>query len=371
MVVTAIVSGVTKSTNSRTARALALLAALALVATSCGADDAATLEGPAADIYAGTCADATDTTITVYSGRSEELVGPVFDAFTCETGHAIAPRWGGSTDMALLLGEEGERSAADVFLSRSPGPVGFLEGKGLLAPLDADLLDLVDSSFASDEGTWVGFSGRQRVAVYSTDTVEPGELPASVFDLTGEAWRDRVAIPATNGSFADWFTVLREQFGNDAAATWLNDMVANGARSYPNNRSIVEAAGRGEIDLGLVNHYYNYQEAAALGDSHRAANHGFANNDIGALLMVSAASITSSSNNVEASTQLLTYLLSEPVQQYFTTTTFEYPIAAGVDAIDGLAPLDAAAFGSIDFNSLGGGFEETNAIIEASGILNQ
>lgn len=353
-------------------RRLPLLVALAMLAVSCGGSSGdRTLDGTAADIYGGVCVDGTSRNVTIYSGRTENLIEPVLDAFACETGVSVQVRWGASTDLALLLAEEGDRSPADVFLSRSPGPVGFLDAKDLLARIDESVLNLVDQDSRSAAGTWIGFSGRKRVLVYNIDDVAPDDLPESVFDLTDERYRGQVAIPATNGSFIDWFTVFRDQFGSDVAALWLNDMVENDAHFYPNNRSIVEAAGRGEIQMGLVNHYYNYQEAAAGGDAHRALNHDLADDDIGSLLIITAATITSGSDNVAEAEELLAYLLSAPVQTYFSQETFEYPLAGGVEAAGVLPPLSALEIGTVDFDKLGGGFEETTAIIESSGILNQ
>ena len=344
---------------------------LVLVAAACSGDGSRHLDGSAAEIYGGECAGANGWQVTVYSGRTENLIGPTLEAFACQTGTDVSVRWGGSTDLALLLAEEGDRTVADVFLSRSPGPVGFLESRGLLGTIDSGVLGLVGPESRSRSDTWVGFSGRKRVLVHNIDSVVGDDLPQSVFDLTEARYRGRVAIPATNGSFIDWFTVFRDQYGTEAAARWLNDMVANDARYYPNNRSIVEAAGRGEIDMGLVNHYYQYQEAAAAGDRHRAANHDLADDDIGSLLIITAATITAGSGNTEAANDLIAYLLSTPVQRYFSESTFEYPLAAGVEPADMLPPLKALEIGSVDFDALGGGFAETIEIIEASGILNQ
>ena len=343
--------------------------ALAALVAACGS--ARTLEGPAAAIYGGECQDANGRQLTVYSGRTENLIQPVLDAFECETGIETAVRWGASTDLALLLAEEGDRTAADVFLSRSPGPVGFLEGKGLLTTIEASITELVSEENRSVARTWVGFTGRKRVLVYNLDNVATDELPSSVFDLTDERFRGRVAIPATNGSFVDWFTVFRDQHGTEAATQWLDDMVANDARYYPNNRSIVEAAGRGEIDMGLVNHYYHYQVAEASGDDHRAANWDFAGDDIGSLLIITAATVTASSENAEAAHEFIAYLLSGPAQRYFSGETLEYPLAAGVAPADVLPTLGGLEIGSINFDSLGEGFARSTEIIEASGILNE
>ena len=352
-------------------RTIVPVLAAALMVSGCSGGEPRSLDGAAAQIYSGECADGNGRSVTVYAGRSENLIGPPLEAFACETGTTVETRWGNSTDLALLLAEEGDRTAADVFLSRSPGPVGFLESRGLLGTIGSDVLGLVADQNRSKSSTWVGFSGRKRVLVHNLDSVPAGELPQSVFDLTAERYRNRVAIPATNGSFLDWFTVFRDQHGTDAATQWLDDMVANGALYYPNNRSIVEAAGRGEIDMGLVNHYYQYQEAAAGGDSHRAANHNFADDDIGSLLIITAATVTAGSDNVEAANDLIAYLLSASVQRYLTDETLEYPLAAGVAPAAVLPPLGALEIGSVDFDALGGGFTESLAIVEASGILNE
>jgi len=352
----------------------AALAVLALTAGACGGNSGsgapATVDGAAAEIAEGECVGSTGDTVTIYSGRTENLIKPILDAFVCDTGVGVRVRWGDSTDLALLLDEEGGTTEADVFLSRSPGPVGFLEGKGLLGTLDDDTLDLVSDDNRAGSGAWIGFSGRKRVLVANTDTVGEDDLPSGVLELTGEQYRDRVAIPATNGSFEDWFTVFRDQAGNEVATRWLDDMVANGARFYPNNRAIVEAVGRGEIDMGLVNHYYNHQEAAARGDEHRAENHDFADDDIGSLLIITAATVTAASDDTVNANALISYLLSEGAQRYFTDETFEYPLGAGVEANEVLPPLTALEIGAVDFDSLGGGFEETEQIIQESGILN-
>ncbi len=320
-------------------------------------------------MYDGACADSTGTEVTIYSGRSEDLVQPVLDAFECATGISTTTNFGDPTDLALALTEEGDRTPADVFLSKSPGAVGFLRNEGLLTPLSNDLTNLVDPANAASDRTWVGITGRQRVLVYNIDNVDEADLPTSVFDLTAEKYRGRVGIPATNGSFQDWFTVFRAREGEDVAIEWLDAMVANDAVKTESNRPTVDAVGRGEFDFGLVNHYYNFQEAEALGDSHRAKNHSFASDDIGSLVIVTAAGITSSSDNVDDAEALIEFLLSEGAQTFFTNDTLEYPLASGVQPAPELPALDdAGADFDVDFDSLGNGLQRTVEIIDASGI---
>ena len=188
------------------------------------------------------CSDE-EKTITVYSGRSQNLIGPLLERFAEETGIEVEVRYGGSTDLALLLQEEGGKTPADVFISRSPGPVGFLAERGLLATLDDDVLDLAPSS---PSGYWVALTGRQRVLVYNSELFDPAALPTSIYDLTEEKWLGRVAFAPTNGSFQDFFTLFRLQAGDEAALAWLTALHDGGAPVYPNNVSIVQAVARGE-----------------------------------------------------------------------------------------------------------------------------
>ena len=345
--------------------------AVILCATACGGAERFEIDGLAAEIHSGQCAEKSDDVVTIYSGRKENLIDPVLRAFECASGINVQVRWGKSAELAMLIDEEGNQSPADVFLSQSPGPVSFLEAKGLLAALPETTLNRVASQNRSDADTWVGFSGRKRVLVYNIDDLDPSDLPSSVFELTEERWQGQVAIPATNGSFMDWFTVFRNYHGDDVATEWLQGMVDNDARYYPNNRSIVEAASRGEVKVGLVNHYYNYQESAAGGSKHRAENHDFNDNDIGSLLIITAATILKSTETTVNAQALVDYLLSSPVQQYFTDQTLEYPLAANIAPNHVLPPLAALQIGSVDFDSLGNGLDETSRIIESSGIQNQ
>ena len=165
-------------------RLISLLIATTLIASSCGGSGQLKIDGLAAEINPAECVEGQGREVTIYSGRTENLIEPVLEAFACATGISVQVRWGNSTQLALLLDEEGSRSPADVFLSRSPGPVGFLESKGLLGTIDQSVLDLVGQDSRSDQGSWIGFSGRKRVLVHNVDLVPEADLPSSVFDLT-------------------------------------------------------------------------------------------------------------------------------------------------------------------------------------------
>jgi iron(III) transport system substrate-binding protein len=325
---------------------------LSLTASACGGDDA---------------------DVTIYSGRTDNLIQPILDDFEEASGLSVEVKYGNSADLALLIEEEAAAGTvkADVFLSQSPGAIGFLEQNGRLADLSADTLSLVPPSVSDDGGKWVGFSGRQRVLVYNTDEVDAASLPDSVFDITEPSWNGRIGVAPSNGSFQDFVTAMRATEGDDVTAEWLAALRANDPKIYANNNAIVQAVGRGEVDAGLVNHYYNYRALAENPDQ-ASANHNFAADDPGSLLIVTGAAIVATDDadaaETDAATQLIDFLLSTTGQQYFATETFEYPLAFGEAPADNVPAIDFADVGGIAYESLGGGLEQTRALITAAGF---
>ncbi|MDA0256161.1 MAG: iron ABC transporter substrate-binding protein [Chloroflexi bacterium] len=287
-----------------------------------------------------------EESLTVYSGRSAELIGPLIERFTEETGIQVDARYAGTAELAALLVEEGDRSPADVFIAQDAGALGAVQAAGLLARLDDDLLARLDPAFRSREGKWVGLSGRVRVVVYNTEAVDPAELPESILDFVDPRWRGRIGWAPQNGSFQAWVTALRATQGEDAARAWLEAVRANGAVEYPNNTSIVQAAASGEIEVGFVNHYYLHRFLAEEGDGFGARNHYTAPGDAGTLVNVAGAGILASSRNEAAAQRLLEFLLGEAAQRYYAEETFEYPLLPGVPStadlptIAELQPLD-------------------------------
>ena len=309
-----------------------------------------------------------EDSITVYSGRTENLIGPLIEEFTDSTGIEVEIRYGQSADLALLIDEEGDRSPADIFISQSPGAIGFLAERGRLRPLDQDTLALLPPEYRNAGGMWVGMSGRVRVVVYNReDLVDPSELPDSVFDLTEERFRGRVAVAPANGSFQDFVTAMREIHGDGTTLGWLTGLVANDARSYAGNTAIVQAVGRGEIPMGLVNHYYNLR-AKAEDPSVPSENYFFPNRDTGSLIIVTAIGILTTTDNPDLAGRLVDYMLSEQAQEFFSEQTFEYPLAAGVQPSPGLPPLATIEVATYDFDRLGGGLERTKDLIDESGL---
>lgn len=310
-----------------------------------------------------------DPTLVIYSGRAESLIGPLLSDFTDDTGIAVEVKYGQSADMALLLEEElaAGKSDVDVFISQSPGAIGFLENGGRLAVLPQEVLDLEPAQVRDDEGRWVGLSGRERVIVYNTDLVDPAELPTSVLDLVDPVWKGRIGVAPSNGSFQDFVTAMRVTEGDEVTAGFLEGLAANDPLSYANNNAVVEAVARGEVEVGLVNHYYNYRRLVEVPDS-PTANHHLAPGDPGSLLIVSGAAVVEGTDMTDDAVRLVQWLLEEQAQTYFAEETFEYPLANGTEPAGDVPPIDFADVGGIDFSALGDGLEATREMILAAGL---
>ena len=343
-----------------TRRGFALLGATALAAplAACGSDDdTGSDETPAEDLP-----------VVLYSGRNEELIQPLLDQFTADTGIEVDVRYFDTAEAAGLILEEGDRSPADLFLAQDAGALGAVAKAGLLGELDADLLGLVPERYRSAEGAWVGLTGRSRVMVYDPAKITADQLPASVLDLTGEEWDGRVAIAPLNGSFQAFVTALRVAEGDEAAAAWLEGMAD--APQREKNGPIVEGVAAGELEAGLVNHYYIYEKAAEAGvpvEEYGPALHYFAPGDPGALVNVSGIGALGDAAEKENVAALLEYLLAVEAQTYFAETTFEYPLIEGVAGPAGQPALDELAGPEIDLNDLDD-LETTVRMIQEAGL---
>ena len=304
--------------------------------------------------------------LTIYSGRTEDLVGPLLEQFAEEQDVPIDVRYGDTPQLALLLAEEGDRTPADVFWGQSPGATAYLAERGLLAPLSRATLDLVDPRFEDPEGLWTGYQRPPAGAGLQLRRGSRGGPAQSVTELTQPRYRGRVGVAPTNGSFQDFVTAMRDIEGEEATAAWLRGMADNGARTYANNNAIVEAVGRGEIDMGLVNHYYNYrflEEDPSL----PSRNHQFEDGDIGGLVIPSSASVLAASDKKEEAEAFIQFLLSEQAQEYFAAETFEYPLARDVPPAEGVPPLESLRPPDEDPARLGD-IEGTARLIQESGL---
>ncbi len=328
-------------------RLATLIVAVATVATACG--------------------DGSGDTLTIYSGRSEDLVAPLIDRFEAD-GVDVEVRYGDSAELAATILQEGENSPADVFFAQDPASLGVVANAGLFSRFGDDVAGLVPAAFRDPDGEWVGVSGRARVVVYDTTKIDPTALPRTEDGFADASWASRVAIAPTNGSFLAFVAAKILIDGEDATLEWLRAMASNEAPTYPKNSVIVAAVDDGEVDAGLVNHYYLFRRRDEVGDV-VAANHFLTGGGAGSLVMPAGVGILRSSDNPTEAAEFTSFLLAADSQQYFASETYEYPLSAGVAADPNLPPLASLSTPELDLSMLATVLDRATDLVAEAGLL--
>jgi iron(III) transport system substrate-binding protein len=304
--------------------------------------------------------------LTIYSGRGEALIGPLIEQAEQDLGFEIEVRYGDTAELAATILEEGRNSPADLFFGQDAGALGALAQEGRTAEIPQDLLSQVDERFRSPNGQWIGISGRSRVINYNTNLVRPTELPNSIWELTEPQWRGKVAWAPTNGSFQSFVTALRLTEGDDRAREWLEAMRDNDAVIYNNNTAIVEALGRGEIELGLVNNYYLYRFLSE--DPNFPVAQHYTRGDAGSMVNVAGVAIINTTDQQEEAEAFVRYLLTPEGQAFFAQETKEYPLVVGIDPPENQLTIDEINPPRIDLSDLAD-LEGTLEMLQEVGVL--
>ncbi|MER7482628.1 iron ABC transporter substrate-binding protein [Streptomyces sp. NPDC126510] len=311
-----------------------------------------------------------DSSLVIYSGRNEKLVKPLLDKLEEAVGAKVEVRYGDSAELAAQILEEGDRTKAGLFFSQDAGALGALSREGMLQKLPQATLDEVDDAYRGSDGDWVGLSGRVRVIAYNPDKVTEDKVPDSVFDVVKPEWKGKVGFAPTNASFQAFVTGMRVLKGDDTTRKWLEDLKTNGAKTYAHNLATLDAVEAGEVELGLVNHYYWYERVAEKGEDKVSAKLKFLpGKDPGALINVAGAGILKDSGQSATAQKAVDYLLSKEAQTYFADETKEYPLAAGVTSkVEDLPPFESLESPEIDLGKLES-LRETLAMLQDVGLV--
>ena len=308
-------------------------------------------------------------TITVYSGQHEQTATMLTTGFTAATGIKVELRSGDEAELANQILQEGTASPADVFYAENSPALEALREKDLLAPVDAATLAAVPASYNSPQGRWVGVSARSAALVFNTAATSDAQLPASVLDMAGPAWKGKFGFAPTETDFQPVLTAVAKLKGAAVATTWLADLKAN-AKVYPDNETLVAAVNNGEIATGLIDHYYWYRLQRELGPAKTtSALHYFGPDDPGSLVDVSGAGVLASSKHAAAAQKFLAYLVSKPAQTIIgTSDSYEYPLGSGVSTSQPLRPLNQLHPPALTVGDLGDG-RASLAMLQQAGLL--
>jgi iron(III) transport system substrate-binding protein len=322
-------------------------------------------------LLAGCGGSGSGQSITLYNGQHEQTTDSLAAGFEKATGIAVNVR---SDDEDTLVDEivtEGSHSPADVIYTENSPALEYLQGKGMLTPVDPTTLAHTPSKYNSSQGQWVGVSARVSVLIYNPSLIAASQLPRTVTELANPRYGGKLAFAAGETDFQPIVTSVAHTYGEAAALKWLEGIKANaGSHIYPDNETIADEVNRGAVAFGVVNQYYWYRMRAELGaeNVHSKITY-FAPRDPGYVINISSAGILKSSTHKAAAQKFLAFLVSHQGQEIIAhSISFEYPIASGVSTTTPETPFDQLQPNSITIPELGDG-STAIALLRKSGLL--
>ena len=311
---------------------------------------------------------AEDQGIVVYNAQHESLAKEWAKGFTKETGIKVTLRNGGDSDFSNQIVAEGAASPADVFLTENSPAMALVEAAGLFAPVDAETLAQVPQEYQPSSGKWVGVAARSTVFAYNKDKLKEDQLPKSLLDLADPSWKGRWAASPSGADFQAIVSAVLATQGEAKTAAWLKGLAANGT-TYDGNDVVLQSVNDGEVDAGIIYHYYWYRDQAENGEnSDHSALHFFGHQDPGAFVSISGAGVLVSSDHPTEAQQFVNFLASREGQQAMAGSyALEYPLNPKVDLGHGVKPFGSLQPPKVDPASLNS--EKVVQLMQDAGLL--
>lgn len=270
--------------------------------------------------------------VNIYTTRQPELIEPVIEAFTAQTGINVNLSHV-DKGIAAKLEAEGSRSQADLVMTVDIANLSQVVATGLVEELDNEVLEAaVPEELRDEDGKWFALTTRSRVAYASKDRVAEGEL-TSYEDLADPKWKGRICIRSGmhNYNLALLSAVIAHH-GEEAAKTWAEGLKANLARKpQGNDRAQVKSVWAAECDIAIGNTYYmgkmlEREDQRPWAESVNLVFPKFEGG--GNHVNISGVSLLKSAPNRDEAIQLLEFFVSPEAQEIYAEKNFEYPVLA-------------------------------------------
>jgi iron(III) transport system substrate-binding protein len=273
--------------------------------------------------------------INVYSHRQPELIQPLVDAFTAETGITVNVAFV-DKGMAERLQAEGDRSPADLVLTVDIARLLQIVEADVLQPVQSEVLETnIPDAFRDPNDLWFGLTTRARIVYASKDRVAPGEV-TTYEDLASDKWKGRIC---SRSGLHDYNVALLgaviAHHGEEAATAWATGLKANLARKPDGgDRDQVKAIAAGECDIAIGNTYYMGQmladpEQVPAAESVNIVFPTFENG--GTHLNISGIAMTKAAPNKDNALKFMEWLSGDAAQKIYAETNHEYPVKPGVE----------------------------------------
>ena len=269
--------------------------------------------------------------VTVYSARNEQLIKPLFDAYTKETGVEVKFITDKEGPLMARLKAEGKNTPADILLTVDAGNLWQAGDEGLLRPIKSKVLDAnVPAHLRDPDGEWFGLSVRARTLIYNTGKVKPADL-STYEDLASPKWKGRLCLRTSKKVYnqslvAMMITEYGEGKTQDIVTGWVNNQAT---APFPDDTKAMEAVAAGQCDVTIVNTYYFgrlMDKTPSLPLAIFWPNQTLKNKAAGVHVNVSGAGVTKFAKNPAGAQKLIEWLSSDKAQNLFADVNMEYPV---------------------------------------------
>jgi len=264
--------------------------------------------------------------VVVYSARNEQLIKPMFDAFTKETGIAVKFVTDKEGPLMQRLKAEGANTPADVLITVDAGNLWEAANEDLLQPANSKVLEKnIPAHLRDPQNRWFGLSVRARTIAYNTQKVKPADL-STYEDLAGPKWKGRLCLRTSKKVYNQSLVgMLIAQHGEAESEKIVRGWVANLATDpFSDDTKTLEAIAAGQCDVGLVNTYY-YGRLMKKDPKLPLALFWPNQNGSGVHVNVSGAGVTKHAKHKAEAVKLLEFLSSSDAQNLFADVNMEYP----------------------------------------------
>ncbi|MCP4490749.1 MAG: Fe(3+) ABC transporter substrate-binding protein [Gammaproteobacteria bacterium] len=282
--------------------------------------------------------DAIADEVNIYSARKENLIKPLLDKFSAESGIKTNLITAKADKLLTRMVNEGRNTPADILITTDAGRLFRAKQAGILQDIESPAIEkLVPPHLRDVDDQWVGLSLRSRVIFYARERVAAEQL-SSYEDLADPRWKKRICIRGSGNIYNQSMVAsMIAARGEQATQVWASGLVANLARKPKGgDRDQIKAAAAGQCDIAIANTYYYGKMLDSQNDpSQMAAAKKMAvfwpnQNDRGAHVNVSGVGISKYSKNKQSALRLIEFLLSTESQNWYASVNYEYPVVAGV-----------------------------------------
>lgn len=289
-------------------------------------------QAPAATEGETAVTDTDAETVTIYSSRNEQLIRPLLDQFTAETGVKVDLVTDKTGPLMARLEAEGANTPADMLLTVDAGNLWQAAQKGLLQPVASDTLESnVPAKYRDPAGLWTGLSLRARTIFYDPSKVQASDL-STYADLADPKWKGKLCLRTSKKVYNQSLVAsMIEHLGAEKTEEIVRGWVANLATDvFSDDTSMLEAIASGQCEVGIANSYYYgrlLDEKPDFPVKLFWANQGTS----GTHVNISGAGVVANSDNPTGALKLMEWLSSDKAQGLYASGDKEFPVKEGVD----------------------------------------